>query len=67
MIAVLREALHVCCTAIAFLCLIATLTIIIAIATNELSSDPQAWMAVVFFAAAGVASWIASRAAASAH
>lgn len=62
MMAVLREALHVCCTVVAILCLIAVLTIAVAIATNKLS-DPQAWMALVFFAALGVASWIASRAA----
>jgi hypothetical protein len=58
----LREVLYLCCISLAFLCGIAAVTIAVAIASNTLS-DPQAWMAVVFFAAAGVASWIAARSA----
>jgi hypothetical protein len=46
----------------AFLCGIAAVTIAVAIVAKKLP-DPQAWMAVVFFAAIGVASWIAGRAA----
>lgn len=61
MIAVLREVLYLCCMAAAFLCGIAAVTVALAIVTNNLP-DPQAWMAVVFFLATGVASWIAGRA-----
>jgi hypothetical protein len=61
-IAVLREILHVCCMAIAFLCGIAVVTIALAIAANKLQ-EPLAWKAVLFFAATGIASWIAGRAA----
>jgi len=43
------------------MCGIAALTITVAIVTNKLP-DPQAWMAVVFFAAAGGAAWTAGRA-----
>ena len=63
MITFLREALYLCCIALAVLCGIAAVTISVAIASNKLS-DPQAWMAVVFFAAVGAAFWIAAHAAA---
>jgi hypothetical protein len=43
------------------MCGIAALTIAVAIVTNKLP-DSQAWMAVVFFTAVGVAAWIAGRA-----
>ncbi|SHN84049.1 hypothetical protein [Bradyrhizobium erythrophlei] len=49
----LREVLFLCCMVIASVCGIAALTIVLAIATNKLT-DPQAWMAVVFFAAVGI-------------
>jgi hypothetical protein len=62
MIASVREVLHVLCIAIAVLCGIAAVTIAVAIVANKLP-DPQPWKAVVFFAAIGVASWIAGRAA----
>lgn len=61
-IAVLREALYLCCVAITFLCGIAAVTIAVAVVANKLP-DPQAWMAVIFFAAIGCASWIAGQAA----
>jgi hypothetical protein len=48
--------------AIALMCGIAALTIAVAIVTNKLR-DSQAWMAAVFFVAAGGAAWIAGRAA----
>ena len=57
-----REAVHVCGLVVACLCAIAALTIAVAIVANKLS-DPQAWKAVLFFAAIGCASWIAARAA----
>ncbi|SHN66218.1 hypothetical protein SAMN05444170_0875 [Bradyrhizobium erythrophlei] len=60
---VLREILYLCCMAITILCGIAALTITVAIVTNKLPEDPQAWMAAVFFAAVGAAAWIAGRAA----
>ena len=62
MIAYLRTVLYVCCMVIASMCVIAALTIAVAIVTKKLP-DPQAWMAVVFFAAAGGAAWTAGRAA----
>ncbi len=62
MIAFLREALYVLCIVIAFVSLIAALTITVAIAIGKLS-DPEDWMAAVFFAAVGVTAWIAARAA----
>ena len=61
MIAYLRTVLYVCCMVIAAMCGIAALTIAAAIVTKKLP-DPQAWMAVVFFAAAGGAAWTAGRA-----
>lgn len=62
MIAFLRMVLYWCCMAIAMMSGIAALTITVAIVANKLP-DSQAWMAVVFFAAAGAAAWIAGRAA----
>ena len=64
MTAVLRKILSMCCMALAFLSGIAAVTIAVAIAANKLP-DQQAWTAVVFFVAAGAASWIAGRAAGS--
>ena len=61
-IAFLRMVLYRCCMAIAFMCGIAAVTIPVAIVAKKLS-DPQAWIAVVFFTAIGAASWIAGRAA----
>jgi hypothetical protein len=52
----LREALHLCCMAIAYLCGFAAATIVLAIVANKLPDDPQAWMAAAFFTAIGVAS-----------
>jgi hypothetical protein len=60
-----RAVLYRCCMAIAFMCGIAALTITVAIVANKLPEDPQAWMAAVFFAAVGGATWIAGRAASS--
>jgi hypothetical protein len=59
---ILRELLCLCCMALAFLCGVAATTIAVAIVANKLS-DPQAWMAAMFFAAVGAACWIAARAA----
>jgi hypothetical protein len=64
MIAYLRTVLYLCCLAITLACGIAALTITVAIVTNKLP-DLQAWMAVVFFAAAGGTAWTAGRAASS--
>jgi hypothetical protein len=60
--AVLREVIYLCCIAIAVVCGIAAVTIAVAIVSGKLP-DPQAWMAVVFFVATGVAFLIAGRAA----
>jgi hypothetical protein len=49
--------LYWCSLATAFMCGIAALTILAAIVTNKLSGE--AWMAVVFFAAAGCWAWVA--------
>ena len=46
-----------CSVAIAFVCWIAALIILIAIITGKLS-DSNAWTAVVFFAAVGCISWL---------
>jgi hypothetical protein len=46
----------------ALMCGIAALTITVAIVTNKLP-DSEAWMAAVFFVAAGSAAWIIGRAA----
>jgi hypothetical protein len=58
----LREVLYICCMAASILCAIAAVTIAVAFLANRLQ-DSQAWMAAVFFAAVGVAVWIAGRAA----
>lgn len=62
MIAVLREMIYLCCMVMTVICAIAAVTIAVAIVLDKLS-DPQAWTAAVFFAAIGVASLIAGRAA----
>lgn len=62
MIAYLRTVLYLVCMVVVFMCGIAALTITAAVVTNKLP-DPQAWMAVVFFMAAGGAAWTAGRAA----
>lgn len=62
MVAVVRTVLYVCCMVIAFLCLIAALTITAAVVTNKLP-DPQAWMAVVYFVLVGGFAWTGGRAA----
>jgi hypothetical protein len=61
-ISFLRTVLYWCCMAIALMSGIAALTITVAIVANKLP-DSQAWMAVMFFAAAGGAAWTAGRAA----
>ena len=60
--AFLREVFYICCMVIAVVSEIAAVTIAVAIVANKLP-DPQAWMAVMFFAAAGGAAWTAGRAA----
>jgi hypothetical protein len=62
MIVFLRRAIYWFCMVIAFMCGLAALTITVALVTNKLP-DPQSWMAVAFFVAAGGAAWIAGRAA----
>jgi len=62
MIAFLRTVLYGCCMVIALMCGMAALTITVAIVTKKLS-DPQAWMAVVFFTLVGGIAWIAGRSA----
>jgi hypothetical protein len=62
MIPFLRTVLYWCCMAIALMSGIAALTITVAIATNKLP-DPLAWMAAVFFTAAGGVALIAGGAA----
>ena len=57
MIAFFRIVLYQCGMVTALSCGIATATILLAIVTNKLSGE--AWMAVVFFAAAGCWAWVA--------
>jgi hypothetical protein len=57
-----RAVLYWCCMAIALMSGIAALTIMVAIATSKLP-DPQAWMAAVFFIAAGGTALLAAAAA----
>jgi hypothetical protein len=57
MIAFLRVVLYRFGMAIALLCGIAVAMILMAIVTNKLSGE--AWIAVVFFAAAGCWAWVA--------
>lgn len=57
-----RTVLYLCGIAIALMCGVAALTILVAIVTNKLSDDPQAWMAVVFFGVVGGAAvWATGR------
>ena len=51
-----------CSLAIAFVCWIAALIILMAIITGKLS-DSGVWMAVIFFLAVGCISWLVGRAA----
>ena len=60
--AFLREVFFICCMVIAVVSEIAAATIAVAIAIYKLT-DPQAWLAVAFFAAIGCAAWIAGSAA----
>ena len=53
-------AFYWCSLAIAFACLIAAIIILMAIIQGK-PSGSEAWMAVVFFAAVGVSSWMANR------
>jgi hypothetical protein len=62
MIPFLRTVLYWCCMAIALMSAMAALTITVAIVTNKLA-DSQAWMAAVFFIAAGGAALFAAAAA----
>lgn len=62
MIAVLREVVYLACRVIAVVCGIASATIAVSIVAGKFP-DADAWMMVVFFAAVGAASWIASNAA----
>jgi uncharacterized integral membrane protein len=48
---------------IAFMCEIAAVTILAAIATNKIIPDTDNWMAVWFFAVTGGVSWLVARAA----
>jgi hypothetical protein len=57
----LRTLIYRCCSAIAFLSGIAALTIMAAIAANKLS-DPEAWLAAVFFIVAGGAALLVAAA-----
>ena len=57
----LRMVLCWCCVSVALMCGLAALTITVAIVTNKLSDDPQAWMAVVFFLLVGGAAWSGGR------
>jgi hypothetical protein len=61
MIARIAKILYWSCLAITFMCEIAALTILTAIAMNKIVPDSDAWMAVVFFALFGGFAWIVSR------
>jgi hypothetical protein len=61
MIARLGIVLYWCGLAIAFLCEIAAMIVLVVIANDPSASD--AWMALVFFGVVGVFSWLAGRAA----
>jgi hypothetical protein len=61
MIAHLGIVLYWCGLAIAFLCEIAAIIVLMVIAIDPPASD--AWLALVFFAVVGVFSWLAGRAA----
>jgi len=62
MMARLAKFLYWCCLAIAFMCEIAAITILAALATDNLR-DSEAWMAVVFFAVFGGFAWMVGRSA----
>jgi hypothetical protein len=61
MIARLGMVLYWCGLAIAILCEISTIVVLVIIVNNHAASE--AWMAAVFFAVAGGASWLVGRAA----
>jgi len=61
MIARIAKILYWSCLAITFMCEIAALTILTAIAMNKIVPDSDAWMAVVFVALFGGFAWIVSR------
>jgi hypothetical protein len=61
MIGRLGMVLYWCGLAIAVLCEIFTIVVLVMIVTNRAASE--AWMAAVFFAVVGGASWLAGRAA----
>jgi hypothetical protein len=60
--AFLREAFFIFCVVLAVVSGVAAATIAMAIAIGKLT-DPQAWLAMAFFAAIGCAAWIAGSAA----
>ena len=62
MLAPLGTVFYWCSLAIAFICWIAALIILMAITTGKLS-DSGVWMAVIFFVAVGCISWLVGRAA----
>jgi hypothetical protein len=62
MIARLGMVLYWCGLAIASLCEIAAIVVLVIIVTNNQSAS-EAWMATVFFAIIGGVSWLAGRAA----
>ena len=64
MLARFGTVIYWCSLAIAFVCWIAALIILMAVSTGRLS-DSGVWMAAVFFASVGVFCWIAGRAAKS--
>jgi hypothetical protein len=61
MITRLGNVLYWCGLAIASLCEIAAIVVVVLIVTNKAASE--AWMAFVFFAVVGGLSWLAGRAA----
>jgi hypothetical protein len=61
MIARIAKILYWSCLAITFVCEIAALTILAALATHKLQGDSEAWMAVVFFSVFGGFAWILGR------
>jgi hypothetical protein len=62
MIGRLGMVLYWCGLAIASLCEIAAIAVLVIIITNNLSTS-EAWIAAVFFAVIGGLSWLAGRAA----
>jgi hypothetical protein len=61
MIARLGNVLYWCGLAIASLCEIAAIAVLLIIITRK--ADPEAWFAVAFFAAFGGCAWLVGRAA----